>query len=492
MTLTETIDTKLADAMAGYYDDPLGFVMAAFPWGEPGPLLNHSGPDDWQREFLTDWGNEIKERKFDGVHAVLPIRMARASGHGIGKGVLSAFIAAFILSTRPDSIGTVTANTFPQLETKTWATIQKWMGYCITARWFEILPSIIYRKGRRASWFVTPQTCREENSEAFAGQHSANSTSWYIFDESSNIPSKIFEVADGGLSDGESMIFAFGNPTRNQGEFHSICFGKLKNKWLAKSIDSRECRFTNKEKIAEDLKDWGEDSDRFRVRVRGLPPAQGDMQFIGSDLVYSAQRHPPASFADDPLVAGLDVARGGEDWNVVRFRKGMDGKSIPPIRIPGEQTRDSMVLVTKLSEVLSDPRRKIAMLFVDSAFGGPVVNRLRQLGYRNIQEINFASASPDPHQANMRAYMWNRMKEWLQLGGGIPDKDQNLEEDLTGPGYHTNNRDQLVIESKEDMAKRGLHSTDDGDALALTFARPVMPPRPQAKDEFDAQPGKWS
>ena len=36
---------------------------------------------------------------------------------------------------------------------------------------------------------------------------------------------KIFEVAEGGLTDGEPMIFAFGNPTRAGGKFHRITYG---------------------------------------------------------------------------------------------------------------------------------------------------------------------------------------------------------------------------------------------------------------------------
>jgi len=62
--------------------------------------------------------------------------------------------------------------------------------------------------------------------------------------------------------------------------------------------------------------------------------------------------------------------------------------------------------------------------------------------------------------------MWNRMKEWLPTAGVDP-KDQKLELDLTGPGYHTNKKDKPVIESKESMAKRGVANPDDGDALAL-------------------------
>ena len=74
------------------------------------------------------------------------------------------------------------------------------------------------------------QTCREENAEAFAGLHAADSTPFYIFDEASAIPDAIAEVAEGGLTDGEPMFFKFGNPTRNSGDFHR-CFHGLRHRW---------------------------------------------------------------------------------------------------------------------------------------------------------------------------------------------------------------------------------------------------------------------
>jgi hypothetical protein len=187
----------------------------------------------------------------------------------------------------------------------------------------------------------------------------------------------------------------------------------------------------------------------------------------------------------------VDVARGGGDWNVIRYRKGYDARTIPPIRIPGEQTRDSTLLVSKLAQLLSDrrPDRAITHMFVDAALGGPVVNRLHQLGYQNVSEINFGAASPDPHQANQRAYMWQRMKDWLLQGAIAPDP--RLETDLTSLGFHHNHRDQLVLESKEDLAKRGLPSPDDGDALALTFARPVAPLTPKPRPPRPVMASPW-
>src|ERR1051325_7510406 len=112
MTAAATPEDQLADAVAEYYADPLGFVLLAYPWGEPGtPLENESGPDDWQREFLEDLGRKVRARGFDGTAGVLPIRMAVASGHGIGKSTVIAWVCDWIMSTRDNSRGTITANT---------------------------------------------------------------------------------------------------------------------------------------------------------------------------------------------------------------------------------------------------------------------------------------------------------------------------------------------------------------------------------------------
>lgn len=488
MTARTDPDVELATEVSKFYADPEGFVRFAYSWGEPGPLANASGPQEWQKSVLDQIGEEVRKRKFDGRNAVAPIRVAIASGHGIGKTTIVAWIVNWIMSTRPGAIGTVTANTFPQLQAKTWAAILAWTRRCITAHWFTISSTRLAYRESPESWFCTPQTCREENSEAFAGQHAATSSSFYMFDEASSIPEKIFEVAEGGLTDGEPMIFLFGNPTRSQGKFHRVCFGSERNRWLHRSIDSRDSSMTNKQQIAEWAHDYGEDSDFFRVRVKGLPPAASDLQFIDSNRVQEAQRRDAVSFPDDPLIVGVDVARGGNDWNVIRFRKGFDARTIPAIRIPGEETRDTMRLVTVLCDVIEKHRPHY--VFVDgTGIGGPIVDRMKQLGHRCVHEVQFAWKAPDEHYANMRAWMWWRMKEWL-LKGAIP-KDERLETDLTAPGYVHDKQGRVLLEAKEDMKKRGLDSPDDADALACTFAQAVGPVKPKPPSYSVSSGGGW-
>lgn len=468
----------LQDLCADCYDDPLGFVMSAFPWGEPDTLLEHEeGPDENQQSFLRDLGAEVRARGFDGIHPVMPILMSMTSGHGTGKSAMGGWIASWIVSTRPDSIGTVTAGTATQLKGRTWAAIRHWLGLCLTAEWFDIQATGIFHKRNRQTWKILPQTCRKENAQAFAGQHAKTSTSWYMLDEASEVPDPIWSTAYGGLTDGESMMFAWGQPVRNTGEFHEVNFGKLKARWNHRRVDSRTSRFTNKALIDQWIKDYGLDSDFVKVRVLGLPPKASELQYIDKGRVDLARARTQFAGLHDPLIAGFDVSGGGQAKNVIRFRRGLNGRVRDPITLAGDADPDRNQRVGVCAELLRDQAldRRLAALFVDAAFGAPIVARLQGLGFTNVYEVNFGGSSPKAHQKNMRAYMYAEAKDWLNLGS-LPDEDL-LADQLIAPGYHINQSGELVLEPKESvLARMGADACmDDADAFVLTFAQPVAP-----------------
>lgn len=509
-TVTEQVEQdyeRQLDELAGScFFDPLRFVKIAYPWGEPGTLLERiPGPDKWQERFLKNIGEEVRRNNFDGYTPVMPVQRAVSSGHGIGKGVMTAWLVNWIMVTRPNCQGVVTANTSTQLNTKTWAAVRRWTKMMLWAHWFTVNTQKMYHKANPESWFCSAQTCRAENSEAFAGQHAADSSSFYIFDEDSAIEEVIHEVAEGGMTDGEPFMFRFGNATRNNGSFYECCFGKQRDYWHPTVVDSRESRFSNKALIERWIEQHGEDSDFVRVRVRGLPPLASDLQYIDRERILEAQRREVVTFDDDPLIVGVDFSGGGQAWNVVRFRRGQDARSIPPVRVPGENTRkDRSAFLSVLANILADrrPERKVHIMFCDSAFGAPYVERLRSMGYTNVFEVNFGQTeNPDEqHCANMRAYMWKQGREWLVVGG-IPEDDEKLADDLGTPGSHLDRRDRLVIESKDDISDRGAGPIDDADAFLLTFAAPIAPrrnanPRAKRRQRFTGRttPGsnKWT
>ena len=484
MTTAATVEREIEDFVASCHYDPLRWVRGAYPWGEVGtPLEDEPGPDANQIEFLTALGAEVTARHFDGTTPVMPVQMAETSGHGTGKSALLSWLVDWVLSTRPHSDLTVTAGGYAQLEARTWPAIQFWTGLAITAPWFDVMERGIYSKDFPATWKAQIQSCKEQNAQAFAGQHSRRSTSGYFFDESSQVPDKVWEVASGGMTDGEPMIFAFGQMTRNTGAFYKACFGSEAARWNHRRVDSRTSRFTNKEKIAREILDYGIDSDFVRVRVLGYPPAADELQYIDKGRIDLARTRVMVPLPDDPLIAGFDVSGGGKAWNVIRFRRGLcgnplgaDGQPLGPIRLAGEKDPDRSARIALCAELLSDrrPGHQLAALFVDSAFGAAIVSRLHALNYTNVYEINFGGESPDPHDYNRRANMARKCKDWLLLGS-LPDEDR-LGEQLGLAGYHQT-AGKLVLESKEHITGRGEASPDDSDAFWLTFATAVAPPQ---------------
>jgi hypothetical protein len=459
-------ERELRELVASYAEDPYGFVLAAFRWGE-GELAGQDGPDEWQRKFLIDWGDEIHERGFDGAKSVLAIRMAASSGHGVGKSCLVAWIVLFIMSTRPYCRGSITASTVTQLTTKTQPELAKWLRRCICGHWFRLDTTKIVAIESPEDWRADFITARKENSEAFAGQHNATSTSFYIIDEGSGVPDPIYQVAEGGLTDGEPMIFVFGNPTQPTGYFADI-FKKFGHRWLTYRIDSRKARMTNKAQIQAWLEDWGEDSDFFRVRVKGEPPGAAAEQLISLDDVARARKRPARADVWEPLVLGVDVARYGNNRSVIAIRKGNDARTHPAQIYEQIST---MELAARVVETANEFRADA--VFVDGGgIGGAVVDRCEQLGLTVI-EVNFGGKSGDREFYDKRSEMWGRLRDAVKGRLAIEDSDE-LEQDLIAQEYLIDRRTRRTrLVSKEDLHRLELPSPDWGDALALTYAFPV-------------------
>lgn len=465
------LDT-LAEQIAATRSDPLAHVMLVYPWGEPGTPLEHcAGPDPWQREVLIDIARHCRRTRFDGQRAVLPLLYGVSSGHGIGKTALVCWITKWLLDTRPYSRTTLTATTSQQLRNRTWAELAKWHEMSLTKGMFQIHNLRMESKDNPATHFAVGITSREENSEAFAGQHEARSTSAYIFDEASGVPDKIWEVAMGGLTDGEPFFFAFGNPTKNEGAFYDIWHGKARDMWIRRKIDSRSVARANTELVKRWVELYGEDSDFVRVRVRGEFPRASVLQFISNELVEEAMKRTldRQAWMFAPRVMGVDVARYGDDSTVLCKRQGLQLLEL-------KRYRELDLMTT--SGLVADQIRlwRPNAVFVDACgIGAGVVDRLRQLGFSPIA-VNSACKVPGRF-TNRRSAMWGAMREWLQSGAALLPDDE-LKIDLTGPQYYYSGSDQLSLESKDDMRAREVASPDKADALALTFATDVYRPNP--------------
>lgn len=474
---TEEQEARLVELAASCAKDPLRFAKVAYPWGEPGALLNEPGPDTWQEDIL----GYIR----DNVGKGNPLRLAIAGGVGPGKSALGAWVINWGMTTCTDARCRITANTGSQIATATWPEITKWQRMSLWAHWFDVGNRRVrsVEPTRFDSWRCDALTWDEHTPEAFAGFHNSGRRIIYLFDESAAIPKSIFTESEGilsGAEDTEIIWICLGNPTRTDTEFRTFfAGGKNSRLWKPWHIDTRTARKSDKKQIQEWLDTYGYDSDFFRVRVLSQFPRAGSTQFIPNDLVdgAAAADREASGTLYDPLIMGVDVARFGDDKSVLRFRRGRDARTIPPIKYRG---LDNMQLAARVAEAHN--RWHPDMIFIDETGNGAgVVDRCRYLGLP-VTGVNFGAAA-DRSQvgqqgavgyANKRAEMYGTLKEWLS--GGMIDPDPELIADLPAVQYGyvmRDGRDVIMLERKEDMKKRGLASPDDGDALALTFAYPV-------------------
>lgn len=460
---------KLTEEISKYYDDPLGYVLFAFPWGQVDGL---DRPDDWQIDQLVSIGDKIKADPLATIQELI------ASGHGIGKSAEVAWLILWAMSTRPHLAGWVTANTQNQLVKKTWRELAIWHKRAVNKDWFKWTATRFFHVEHPETWGMDAIPWSEHNSEAFAGLHAKHVL--IIMDEASAIADVIWEVSEGAMTTPRAMWFGFGNPTKNTGRFREG-FGKSKHRWGTRHIDSRTCMMTDKKKIKEWEEDHGVDSDFFRVRVRGEFPLSGSAQLINSGAVEVARRRVlmPEEYIYQPIVIGCDVARFGEDETVIVVRQ---GRKI--LHMECHRGLDNIQVASRCAEVYRKYNSKATLMVDGIGVGGGVVDYLKAMGYP-VVEINAGTRADDPAKFyNTRAEMWFRLKEWVEGGADIID-DRELAEQLISPEYEYTVKEQIKLEKKEDMKKRGLESPDRAEAVALTFGEIVSPM--QAQNSFEPQ-----
>jgi hypothetical protein len=440
--------------------DPTRFVMEAFQWGE-GELKNFpDGPMEWQRWVLQ----QIQ----DGLRVPgQPIKIAIASGHGVGKTGLCAWIILWAMCTAPDMRGVVTASTEMMLTTRLRAELRKWFRLFRAAAFFELTATALLPiDGNRDTWRIDLQPWNPNRPESFAGLHNAGRRILCILDEASAIDEIIWQTIQPITTDREAEVIwlCCGNPLHPIGAFRD-CFAEGSD-WITRHIDSRTVPITNKAEFERWISAYGEDSDFVLARVRGIFPRQAFNRFISPDVVDAAMQR-PAESSSDPLVMGVDVARFGDDMSVIYMRKGMDARTHLPMKFRNlslDRLEDRIVELCAVN--------RVDMVFVDgTGIGGGLVDHLQRRRL-NVYDVQFGSRADQRREryANKRAEIWGILKEKLSYLS-LP-KDSELREQLIGPEFTLNSRDEILLEPKDSMKRRGVASPDIADALACTFARP--------------------
>jgi hypothetical protein len=198
--------------------------------------------------------------------------------------------------------------------------------------------------------------------------------------------------------------------------------------------------------------------------------------FIPATLVLQARKQEVEEYG--PLIVSCDPASKGADSTAFAWRRGH-----AVIKTERRRGLDLMEIAGRISQIIRE--EKPERVYIDiTGLGVGLYDRLCELGHRDrIVGINFAGKPLEPVPfgedgkpgggvANRRAEMWKNLRDALEEGRiSLPD-DNDLQADLVSVGYRYTSDGKLLLESKEDMRRRGCPSPDLGDAVAMLFAEP--------------------
>jgi hypothetical protein len=494
-------ETEILTTALSLRNDPVGFVHWAYPWGRAGTPFEHfDGPRAWQLEELQLVGEHVCRQTF-ALENGLPLEVwkeAISSGRGPGKSALMGMIAHWHMSTRIGAPTIVAANTETQLRTKTFPEFSVWFGSAINAHWFtieslkispapwliELVKKIPEEGGLGVDpkyWYVAGQTWSEENPDSFAGAHNPYGM-LLLFDEAAGIHSRIWEVAEGFFTEINAYRFwlAASQMRNRQGRFYEIFNDPQAGYgWRTRTLSTRGLANVDQAVVEDQIRRYGIDSDFVRVEIMGLAPRTSEDQFIPWDCVRAAQGNDLARDYGEPLILGVDPApRGRTAW---RFRQGRNARDCCGAATRGVwEGHDNVQLAQDVLDL--DQKYRPDAICIDFGMGTGVIDVLkRKRTYGRLHEVKFGDTAHDKSSdfATHAIEIWAKVRDWLP--GGMIEKDDGakgtLSHQLTDRGWRWSGREEgkKILETKDDMKRRGVASPDDADALACTFE--VNPPR---------------
>ena len=443
------IAIKIAELSLAYQSKPNNFVRE----------IILSKPTTQQEVLL----NEVAE---PGAH------VSCRSGHGTGKTTSLAWIVLWFLSCFPNAKIPCTAPTGHQLFDLLWPEIIKWRDR-MHSPWKECITVTSDRvsiSGLEQLQFAVARTARPENPEALQGFHADNLL--FLVDEASGVHEKVFEVAEGALSTPNARVVLTGNPTRTDGYFYRSQH-KDRALWKTLHFNCLNSPLVDPAYPEQMVKKYGEDSNIYRVRVLGEFPKASDDVLIALHLIEDAIGR-DVKYPVSKRIAGLDVARFGDDANAFVVRK---GQSIEHL----EQWRDKDLMQTtgKIVEAYREKKLFDEILIDSIGLGSGVVDRLKEMNVPAIGVNVAESSSQKENFMRLRDQLWWSCREFFQEKQCRIEPGLDLIDDLIGElssvRYTIQSNGKVKVEGKDEMKKRGLPSPNLADALNLTFAEGVSP-----------------
>ncbi len=414
------------------------------------------------------WSKQKEVLDTLGTHA----RVAVKSGNGLGKGFSAAISILWFLYCEDEAVVLSTAPTFRQVRHVLWREVHRLYRnarYDLGGKLLDTRLEI--SKGRYALGLSA------DGADEFQGFHSPNML--IVVDEAEGVEETIYEAIDSVMTSENCKLLLIGNPTTMEGSFRRAFYedSELYQTITISALESPNVLqgrsvvrgLVTRKWVEERGRVWGAGNPVYQARVLGEFPDQGEDTLIPLSVVEGAVARDftpsPAlpNQGEENVVIAVDVARFGSDKSVILRRRGM-----VVVDIQAYRGLDTMKLAGHVANAIQ--LHKPAVVMIDEVgIGAGVVDRLREQGY-HVQGVNVGMAAQDSeHYANLRAKgFWDLHNLFLRGDVTIPP-DGELVGQLAGLRYTFNSLGRVVMESKEEVRRRGGASPDKADAMMLAF-----------------------
>lgn len=319
----------------------------------------------------------------------------------------------------------------------------------------------------------------DEDVDAFQGIHAEHVLA--IGDEAVGLPESLIDSLGNITTNANSRRLLICNPT-NPISYVGKIFREDMSNWAKHTISVFDSPNYTGEKMPKEALDsltdanyaedraieyGGTDKPMYLARVLGEFAFDSTLSLITSADVETAYDVDIMPGAESRPVLGVDVARFGSDSSVVYCNH--DGH----VRLFDHwQGVDGMISAERIHAAAL--RTGAAVVNIDGGgLGGPIGDQVARLANGNYQVVQLLgqAASPDNFQwHNARAYWWDSVKKNLRQGKiDLDINDKKLIEELLAVEYKFTPKGALLIESKDDMRKRGMKSPDFADAFIYSL-----------------------
>lgn len=447
----------------------------------------HIDPDEWQVEVLNAMGGGKNPSR----------RVCMRACTGPGKSATLAWggwhrLSCFA-SRGEHPKGAALSITQDNLKDNLWAELSKWQKRSeFLTREFTWTKGQIYQNDHPETWFISARSFAKDADTEAIGRALSGLHSKYPFvllDEIGDMPVAVGQKAEQIFTGApeDAAIIAAGNPTSTDGLLYLVC-NKQRKRWELITItadpdDPRRTPRVPVELARQQIEEYGRDNPWVMATILGLFPPVGFNALLGiGDVERAMERHYSIDqYEHAAKIIGVDVAREGDDCSVIFPRQGV--VAFPPKILRNLKSHE---LAGHVARKEDDWQADGVIIDGTGGWGSGVLDAYEQMQRRAV-DCQFSGKASEPKYRNKRAEIWFEMAEWVKRGGALPPMPELVNE-LTSATYSFY-KDQFMIAPKEEMKKKLGKSPDLADALAVTFAEPIMP-RPKhelftSDDEYD-------